>query len=41
MEKSTSAYLGKVRSNFLGTEFLIFDTGANPRKVKVNDEVRR
>ncbi len=40
MVKSTSNYLGKVRPNFLGTEFFIFDTGTNPREVKVDDEVR-
>lgn len=40
MEKSTAAYLGKVRSNFLGTEFVIFDTGANPKQVKNDNEVR-
>jgi hypothetical protein len=32
MEKSVSGYLGKVRSNFLGTEFTIFDHGKNPKK---------
>ena len=32
MEKSTSGYLGKVRSNFLGTEFSIFDNGKGPKK---------
>jgi len=32
MEKSTSGYLGKVRSNFLGTEFSIFDNGKSPKK---------
>jgi len=31
MEKNAAAYLGKVRSNFLGTEFIIFDTGVNPK----------
>ena len=25
-------YLGKLRSNFLGTEFTIFDKGLNPKK---------
>lgn len=40
MEKSTAHYLGKVRSNFLGTEFVIFDTGANPKQTKNEDEVR-
>lgn len=33
MEKSPGGYLGKVRSNFLGTEFTIYDTGVNPKKV--------
>jgi len=40
LEKSTTGYLGKVRSNFLGTEFYIFDTGANPTKASGQDEVR-
>ena len=31
MEKSPGGYLGKVRSNFLGTEFLIEDTGVDYR----------
>ena len=34
MEKSPAGYLGKVRSNFLGTEFSIFDTGVNPNRTK-------
>jgi hypothetical protein len=32
MEKSHTGYLGKVRSNFLGTEFSIFDNGKGPKK---------
>ena len=32
MEKSLNGYLGKVRSNFLGTEFTIFDNGKGPKK---------
>ena len=32
MTTKSPAYLGKVRSNFLGTEFIIFDTGLNPSK---------
>jgi tubby-related protein 1 len=40
MEKSAAGYLGKVRSNFLGTEFYIFDTGANPKNSKSEDECR-
>jgi len=28
-KKNSDSYLGKLRSNFLGTEFLIFDNGEN------------
>jgi len=35
-DKKSVSYLGKVRSNFLGTEFNIFDTGENPKDVKAN-----
>ena len=34
MEKSVHGYLGKVRSNFLGTEFTIFDNGKGPKKAQ-------
>jgi tubby-related protein 1 len=27
-------YVGKVRSNFLGTEFAVYDDGQNPRDIK-------
>jgi tubby-related protein 1 len=30
----SQSYLGKVRSNFMGTEFNVFDTGMNPSKKK-------
>lgn len=33
-------YLGKVRSNFLGTEFNIYDQGMNPKKAKNPDQIR-
>lgn len=39
--KESAGYLGKVRSNFLGTEFYIYDTGENPDKAKTPDIVRR
>lgn len=39
--KKGSGYLGKVRSNFLGTEFCIFDTGENPEKAKTPDQIRK
>ena len=32
--KDLPSYLGKVRSNFLGTEFTLYDNGVNPKKVK-------
>jgi tubby-related protein 1 len=32
MNKNSTTYLGKLRSNFLGTEFYIFNEGANPKK---------
>ena len=38
--KNGSGYLGKVRSNFLGTEFTIFDDGANPDKAKTPESIR-
>ena len=39
--KDGSGFLGKVRSNFLGTEFSIFDAGSNPEKAKNPDSVRQ
>jgi hypothetical protein len=38
LKKSGKGFLGKVRSNFLGTEFNIYDHGANPNKKKLPDE---
>ena len=32
MTKSALTYLGKVHSNFLGTEFGIYDSGKGPKK---------
>lgn len=40
MKKGTKGYLGKLRSNFLGTEFYIYDDGENPKKAKSIDECR-
>jgi tubby and related proteins len=39
-EKDSNGYLGKVRSNFLGTEFCIFDSKENPKKAKNKDDAR-
>lgn len=40
VDKKNNGYLGKVRSNFLGTEFYIFDTGKNPKDSKDVNENR-
>jgi len=33
--------LGKVRSNFLGTEFCVFDSKENPKKSLKKEDARR
>lgn len=40
MQKNSSTYLGKLRSNFLGTEFYIYNEGANPKKAAGENDVR-
>jgi len=40
LSKEAQGYLGKVRSNFLGTEFYVYDTGDNPDKAKSADDIR-
>ena len=40
MKKGTKGYLGKLRSNFLGTEFYLYDDGENPKKAKDFESVR-
>ena len=40
-EKDTKGYLGKVRSNFLGTEFYLFDGKENPKKGGDKDDARQ
>jgi hypothetical protein len=38
----TSGYLGKVRGNFTGSEYIIYDNGVNPKKLKdINSGQRR
>ena len=39
-KKDNKKYLGKLRSNFLGTEFYIYDGGKNPKKAKNSEDVR-
>jgi len=38
--KDANGYLGKVRSNFLGTEFYIYDSKENPKKASTQDDCR-
>ena len=38
--KKSQGFLGKVRSNFLGTEFAIYDNGENPDKAKTPEAIR-
>lgn len=38
--KDANGYLGKVRSNFLGTEFYIFDSKENPEKTSSKEDSR-
>jgi hypothetical protein len=33
-------YIGKLRANFFGTEYNIFDTGKNPKDTKKREEHR-
>ncbi len=40
LKTNSKGYLGKLRSNFLGTEFSVFSGGANPKKSKNLAEVR-
>lgn len=32
LKKKGKGYLGKVRANFMGTEFSVFDNGVNPKE---------
>jgi len=40
LNRKSSNYLGKIRSNFLGTEFTVYDDGENPSKTKQYDKIR-
>ena len=31
LDRNSSNYLGKLRANFIGTEFVVYDSGANPK----------
>ena len=38
LKTKSPSYLGKVRSNFMGTEFMIYDKGLNPKKKAATPE---
>ena len=37
LRRTSNNYLGKLRANFLGTEFCIYDRGSNPEDVDHDD----
>ena len=39
--KKDNNFVGKVRSNFMGSEFNIYDNGQNPQKASNFDQVRK
>lgn len=41
LEKKHEGFLGKVRSNFIGTEFCVYDTGLNPGDTKDHSKIRK
>lgn len=40
-ERKSTIYLGKLRSNFIGTQFTLFDNGVNPKEQKGADVIRK
>jgi hypothetical protein len=41
LKKKGQGYLGKLRANFMGTEFIVYDQGENPKKTKDINKIRR
>lgn len=41
LDRKSEGFLGKVRSNFLGTEFHVYDTGDNPKEAKDISKIRK
>ena len=39
-DKNSKFEVGKVRSNFMGTIFQVFDCGKNPKDTKIVEEIR-
>lgn len=40
-DRKSQAFLGKLRANFVGTKFTLFDNGVNPERVKGLEVVRK
>lgn len=40
VKKGAETYLGKLRSNFIGTEFCLFNAGENAKNAKGTDDLR-
>lgn len=40
-DRKSNNFLGKLRSNFVGTKFTLFDDGNNPKKVKMFEQMRK
>ena len=40
VKKGAETYLGKLRSNFIGTEFCLFNSGENSKNAKSTDLLR-
>lgn len=41
LTKKSPFFLGKLRSNFLGTEFNIYDNGNNPKNTLAFESIRK
>jgi len=39
-DKGSKYIVGKIRSNFVGTIFNIFDNGKNPKNTNITEEIR-
>jgi hypothetical protein len=41
LSRHSSMFLGKLRANFLGTDFQVFDRGTNPRDIEYDDDTSK
>eukprot|EP00727_Mastigamoeba_balamuthi_P008536 m51a1_g4304 putative tubby protein homolog isoform x3 (665) ;mRNA; f:20121-22687 len=41
LARKSESFVGKVRSNFMGSEFLVYDNGANPKKTDETSKRRK